>query len=232
MVRIVKRAEVRQDEILDAAQRLFLRDGYADTPIQAILDEVGIAKGTFYHHYPSKSDLLDALVRRVIDQMMVFIGTIIDDPALSAVEKMTRLCQRGVEWKYQRREMLMDLVRPLESDTNVVLKQRLERDAIAAYVPRLAEVIAQGVKEGSFDSPYPLQAARVLYALSSLVMPIRDAVIDLSRPLPSADEVKAMVYAYNDATERVLGAPRGSMALLDADGLLRWLDDEARRRSS
>lgn len=231
MVRIVKRAEVRQDEILDAAQRLFLRDGYAETPVQAILDEVGIAKGTFYHHYPSKSHLLDAMVRRVVEQMMSFIATIIDDPSLTAIEKMTRLSQRAVQWKYQRREVLMDLARTLESEANVVLKQRIERDAIAAYVPRIAEVIAQGVAEGSFDTPYPAQAARVLYALSSLVMPIRDAVIDVTRPLPSRDEVRAMVEAYNDATERVLGAPRGSMVLLDPDDLLRWLDDEARRRS-
>ena len=65
MARVVKKAEVRQDELLDVAQGMFLTQGYDNTSVQAIIDAVGIAKGTFYHHYPSKAAVLDALIVRM-----------------------------------------------------------------------------------------------------------------------------------------------------------------------
>jgi AcrR family transcriptional regulator len=232
VARIVKTAEVRQDEILDVAHRLFLAKGYADTPIQSIIDEVGIAKGTFYHHYPSKSDLLDALVRRVVAGMAVMIDPIVADPALSAVQKLERVYQGGLAWKYDRREFLIDLVKAMQSDGNVLLMRRIERDSVAWFVPKLADIITQGVAEGSFDTEYPLNAAHAVYQLGMLFAALRDAVLDESRPLPTTDEVRTQVVAFHDAVERVIGAKRGSLALIDAGALVKWVDDEAIRRSS
>ena len=68
MTRIVKDAAVRRTEILDTAQYLCYSKGYERTSVQDIIDEIGIAKGTFYHYFRSKQDLLDALVDRIADQ--------------------------------------------------------------------------------------------------------------------------------------------------------------------
>lgn len=49
MARIVKEADERRNEILDAAETLFTEKGYSKTTIIDILNQVGIAKGTFYY---------------------------------------------------------------------------------------------------------------------------------------------------------------------------------------
>ena len=61
-MRIVKEAEERKSEILDAAEELFAAKGYEQTSTGDILERVGIARGTLYYHFKSKEDILDALI--------------------------------------------------------------------------------------------------------------------------------------------------------------------------
>jgi AcrR family transcriptional regulator len=56
MPRVVKKADVRKSEILSAAYRLFVRDGYEGTTVSSLLEELGISKGAFYHHFASKDE--------------------------------------------------------------------------------------------------------------------------------------------------------------------------------
>ena len=68
MARIVKEADERRNEILDAAETLFTEKGYSKTTIIDILNQVGIAKGTFYYYFKSKEEVMDAIIERFIEQ--------------------------------------------------------------------------------------------------------------------------------------------------------------------
>ena len=59
----------RREEILDEATRLFARLGYADTDTQALVDNLGVGKGTLYRYFPSKRELFLAAVDRVMRRM-------------------------------------------------------------------------------------------------------------------------------------------------------------------
>ena len=63
-MRVVKEAEERRNEILDAADMLFADKGFDNTSTSDILEKVGIARGTLYYHFKSKEDILDALIDR------------------------------------------------------------------------------------------------------------------------------------------------------------------------
>jgi len=53
-----------RERILDAAQNLILDRGYVGMTVDHVLDEVGITKGAFFHHFKTKDDLAKALLRR------------------------------------------------------------------------------------------------------------------------------------------------------------------------
>ena len=53
--------------IRGVAMRLFARDGFDGTPLQAIADDVGITKQTLLYYYPSKEELRRAVLGQVID---------------------------------------------------------------------------------------------------------------------------------------------------------------------
>ena len=54
----------RRIEILDAASRAFMRQGFAATSLDRVSDEIGSTKGAIYYYYRSKSELFFAVHRR------------------------------------------------------------------------------------------------------------------------------------------------------------------------
>lgn len=56
------------DRILDVATALFLGDGFGATSIEAVARGAGISKRTFYHRFPGKEALFEAVVRRLVER--------------------------------------------------------------------------------------------------------------------------------------------------------------------
>ena len=54
-----------RDKILDAAERVILRDGPRGVSVDAVLAESGVSKGGFFHHFPTKAALLGGLLERL-----------------------------------------------------------------------------------------------------------------------------------------------------------------------
>jgi AcrR family transcriptional regulator len=57
-----ERAQVTRQRFLSIATRLFAERGYEGTSIEAILDEAEASRGSFYHHFPSKEALFEAVL--------------------------------------------------------------------------------------------------------------------------------------------------------------------------
>ena len=75
-MRVVKEHDERKQEIIDTANRLFSKKGYSQCSINDILNEIGIAKGTFYHYFRSKEDVLDAVIGSITREVMVKVNSV------------------------------------------------------------------------------------------------------------------------------------------------------------
>ena len=51
-----------RDLIVEAADRLFYRKGYAHTSFSDIADVVQISRGNFYYHFKTKDEILNAVI--------------------------------------------------------------------------------------------------------------------------------------------------------------------------
>jgi AcrR family transcriptional regulator len=62
------RADARQnvDALLEAAKVVFAESG-VDAPVRSIAERAGVGVGTFYRHFPLRSDLISAVFRREMD---------------------------------------------------------------------------------------------------------------------------------------------------------------------
>jgi AcrR family transcriptional regulator len=94
---IATRAPSARRRILEAAQRLFHRDGFRAVGIDTIIAEAGVAKMSLYRHFPSKDDLIVAYLEESNRQFWEWLeGAVahIDDPAakligmFAAIEKL------------------------------------------------------------------------------------------------------------------------------------------------
>jgi len=74
-----KPPEERRDELMNAAQNLFLKQGVRPTTIEQITSGADVAKGTFYLYFSSKEDLLAALGERFAQKHLASIRTAISE---------------------------------------------------------------------------------------------------------------------------------------------------------
>ena len=51
-----------KEKILLSAEKLFARNGYESTSVNAIIEDAGVSKGAFYHHFTTKDDLISAII--------------------------------------------------------------------------------------------------------------------------------------------------------------------------
>ena len=124
---------VRRDEILDVAERCIRARGYEAMSIQDLQDELGVSRGAIYHYYRSKEAILDAVIARTVDTGMAFLQPIVDDPGLDAVAKLQALFTAGADWKRERSELLLAILRSWIAPQNDLVRYRTERAAFDRY---------------------------------------------------------------------------------------------------
>lgn len=89
--------ETRQKEILNAAKKVFIRQGFGSTTMEDIIAETSLSKGGFYYYYKSTIDILHDLMREgmayrmsKMNEFMAEHATGLDEQALAEmlVDKM------------------------------------------------------------------------------------------------------------------------------------------------
>jgi AcrR family transcriptional regulator len=216
---------IRRDEILDAAERQIRTVGYDAMSVQALQDELGVSRGAIYHYFDSKEAILAAVIERMTRAGMAMLAPIADDPALPAVEKLQRLFTRGSQWKVQRSDLLLALMRSWFAPANDLVRTRTQAASFAQFGPLLAGVVRQGVAEGTMDPTSPDHAATLI---AGLFTGSADVIFDLLQARLddriAFEEVQDFMHAYEEAIERILGLPTGSFALIDDASLHTWFD--------
>ena len=95
--------ERRQEEILQAAARLFAERGFAEADTQVLADMLGVGKGTIYRYFPSKRELFLAAVDWAMRQLK---GAV--DAAMAAaadpLEQMARVIETYLSFFAQHPE--------------------------------------------------------------------------------------------------------------------------------
>ena len=69
-MRTVKQPDVRRQEILDGAIRVFAKNGYDRTTIAGIAKELNISQGLCYRYFPSKEDIYHAAIEKYADLIL------------------------------------------------------------------------------------------------------------------------------------------------------------------
>jgi AcrR family transcriptional regulator len=217
------RHAVRREAILDVTEQLIRTKGYERMSIQDVQDELGVSRGAIYHYFTSKSALLEAVIERAAGAVIAVMRPIADDPDLPAVAKLQAVFDAGRRWKTERRDLMLALVRAWYSDDNAVVREHATRITATGVTPLLAGIVRQGSAEGAMHVSSADRAADVLMDIlvASSDRTGRLFLESLAGRVPYP-EVAAMVAAYDEAVERILGLPTGSFKLIDEPVLRSW----------
>ncbi|MGX1743734.1 TetR/AcrR family transcriptional regulator [Bosea sp. NPDC055353] len=218
MPRIVKSPDDRRNEILDGAQTLFFEHGYERTTINDVITKVGISKGGFYHHFSAKEDLLEAITARLAQDAVARVRDILDDPALSALERLNGFMARSRSMKLADAPKYRAAFDVVFRPENLLLYHRINAASIAVMRPVLTQIIAQGKAEGAFNVPDPEAAAEIILHLGAST---HDAVARTIDAMETTGEDAAIAMLdrrfqfQGIAMDRILGLPDGSLVIVE-----------------
>ena len=218
------RSDSRKEEFLDLAEELFADLGYENTSVDRLISGLGVSKGAFYHHFKSKSDLLDAALERLMLRAEAQLEEVLAAKA-PALEKLQKFIVTLDSATKQNRMSSLQIGEFLLQDGNAVLLARHRRAARDRFVPVLTTIIEQGVCEGDFHLDNPQLVARVVWEIGEAMEEAlaRPLILATENPI-EPNEFLSIYNTYVRAIERVIGAPEGSLSLVDEIMLQSWIE--------
>ncbi|WP_339224324.1 TetR/AcrR family transcriptional regulator [Paenibacillus sp. FSL H8-0332] len=201
-MRVVKEAETRRNEILDAAEELFGQKGFDGTSTGDILGRVGIARGTLYYHFKSKEDIMDALIERTNATILHAAQQIAEDKSIPVIERILRavMALNISSGDGSSTEIMEHIHKP----QNALMHQKIQKAVIRSVPPILAPIISEGIEQGIFNTPYP-------YECMEIVVVYATTIFDNDMVEMTEEERMSRILAFIANVERLLGAAGGSL---------------------
>src|SRR5579859_7457249 len=203
--------------------RLMQAKGYQQMSIQDVLDELGASRGAFYHYFDSKQNLLGAMVDRIADQALAAVKPVVDDPSLPAIAKLEHFFGGIAQYKTDRKALMLEFIKVWKSDDNAVVREKVRQTVVRRVAPMLARIVRQGVAEEIFNVDSPDETATILMSLMS---GFQDGATELflarQANTISYEQAERTLLSFARAFERILGAPAGSIEIVDEKTLREW----------
>lgn len=201
-MRIVKEAEARRNEILDAADELFGSKGFDGTSTNDILSKVGIARGTLYYHFKSKEDIMNALIDRYKVTLTGAAQQIAADKSIPVIERILRVVMalNISSGGGSSREIMEHIHRP----QNALMHQKIQKAIINSVPKILTGIIREGIEQELFSTPYPYECMEMVVIYANTIFD--DDMVEMTEEERMS---RVMAFIYN--VEKLLGAESGSL---------------------
>jgi AcrR family transcriptional regulator len=174
-------SESMRDRIIEVSWRLFYEKGYDNTTVDEIIQECGISKGGFYHHFPAKDDLLsslpdmfDAQYEKALKEMPEGMG------CYDQLIYLSRCLFRYIE------EKIPVEILSLVYSTQVIKKgQKFLLNQNRFYFKELSTILKEGQKKGEIVDDKSLVELTKFYAMQERAVLYDWCICEGSYPLSS-----------------------------------------------
>ena len=160
-------AETRR-MILDAAVRVFARQGFHTCRVSDIADEAGVAYGLVYHYFRSKDEVLDTLFLERWDVLLDAIREV-DAQDVSAREKLYAIASFIVDSYRHDQDLMKVIIVEVTRAANSFGRSHLAK--IREAYDLIAAIVAKAQASGEFkDTVTPAFAALAFYGAIEQVL--------------------------------------------------------------
>ena len=154
--------------ILDAAVRVFARQGFHTCRVSDIADEAGVAYGLVYHYFQSKDEVLDTLFLERWELMLAAIDEI-DARPIAAREKLHAIASFIVDSYRYDRDLMKVIIVEVTRAANTFGQTHLAE--IRKAYSRIGDIVAAAQADGTFrDAVSPQFAAMAFYGAIEQVL--------------------------------------------------------------
>ena len=191
-------AEFRRAEIVDAARTVFARRGFALGIMDEIAKEAGVAKGTLYLYFRSKTEIYKAVLDH---DMKALKKSTLDrlDAATSLKDKIRAFILARLE----RAEANREFFRIMDSEGGALTYTRSQyRDWLREPVLRLASAIGKASQQGEIRALDPEKTAWLIADMTRGT--IQRRLLSQSDAPPAADSELLLDFIWASLAARPL----------------------------
>jgi AcrR family transcriptional regulator len=136
----------RRDELLELAATMFAERGLRATTVRDIADAAGILSGSLYHHFSSKEEMVDEVLRGFLDWLFDRYQQIIDTEPnpLARLKGLFMASFDAIEHHHAEVVIYQDEAKRLSGQPRFDYVEELNRRQRKMWVEVLTEGIAQG----------------------------------------------------------------------------------------
>jgi len=138
----------KRRQILDAAVRVFARQGFHSTRVSDIADEAGVAYGLVYHYFPSKDEVLNELFSERWSLLVAAIEESDRDENKTPRQKLEAVAGFIVDSYRHDPELMKVIIVEVTRAANSFGRTHLGE--IRNAYDAIAKIVADGQKEGAF----------------------------------------------------------------------------------
>ena len=219
------KGDVRRQAILDTAEELFFEKGYAGATIQDFLDKLECSKGSFYHHFESKLQVLTELCRqKAVQSFSLYQAREFSD----ALDRLNGLIYFAMPFR-EGEEKTLAVLLPLIglSDGKMVLDAMLDaqKELFFPEVTRLLDML----REDKIIYFTQAMLPEVLWdSYAAVYRHLMEEAIRIQQGGGTGGVIQ-LIEAERFLWERLLDAPYSSMELIRADEALRAISHAINR---
>ena len=184
-------------KITKVAWQLFHEKGYSETTIDDIIAASGTSKGSFYHYYSSKDELLSSLSELFDAKYEEVIQTL--DPEMNSFEKLLFLCYSVHDMI--EKEIPIGLLSSLYSSQVITKGDKHLQNQDRYYYQIITQIISEGQERGQISKDLSVREIQRLYTLSERAI-INDYCIS-----------NGSYYSLGEYTRKVMPRLFGSVKL-------------------
>lgn len=143
-------ANSRRDELLELAAVMFAERGLRATTVRDIADGAGILSGSLYHHFASKEEMVDELLRGFLDWLFARYREIVESEPnpLERLKGLFMASFEAIEHRHAQVVIYQDEAQRLSSQPRFSYIDDLNKQQRQMWV----DLLKQGIKEGYFRS--------------------------------------------------------------------------------
>lgn len=213
------KGDLRKQAILDAGEALFFEKGYTGATIQDFLDALHCSKGSFYHHYESKLQVLTELCRQKgAESFQEYRQQIYED----ALSRLNGLIYYAMPFR-SGEEKTVALLLPLEglSDGGMVMEAVIEgrREFFCPEMRRLVDFLRE---KGEFHYQQPLLPQLLWDSFAACFRHLMREAAAIRAGGPTTGVIQTL-EAERFLWERLLDAPFASIEVMRGDEALQTI---------
>ena len=214
------KGDLRKKQILETAEALFSERGYEATGVQDILDVLHLSKGSFYHHFESKEQVLETICE---NRARLAAEKLAGETEPDALRRMDQLLSGMIPFQGEGltflKMILPVFVLPEGKRIRGGYQEALKRN----WLPMVSKALEEMIRQKQGFSLYPVKTAEIaLDLVNDLWDTLGDEIIRSEknrREMAQPGYLLTLVEPYRPAVENLLSAPYGSLELMNLEKL-------------